>query len=61
MQQSNSEPTTQFDDKNLSMGDTSVCRKRVQRTNWKVVFEKVKIHIGKSLQASEGEGGLSTA
>lgn len=61
MEESHSEPTTQFDDKNVSMGDKSVRQKRVRRTNWKVLLEKGKAHIGQSLQPNEGGAGPSTA
>lgn len=61
MEESLSEPTAQFDDKNVSMGDTPVCQKKFQRTNQKVVLEKGKPHTGKSLQPDEGGAGPSTA
>lgn len=61
MEDSRSEPTTQFEDKNVSMDDTSVCQKKVRKTNWKVLLEKGKSCIGKSLQPNEGGAGPSTA
>lgn len=61
MEESRSEPTAQFDDKNVSMGDKTMRQKRVQSTNWKVLLEKGKPHIGQSLQPNEGGAGPSTA
>lgn len=61
LEESCSEQSTQFDDKKVSMRNTSVCQKKLQRTNWQVLLENKKPYVVKSLQPNEGRAGPSSA